>query len=241
MSKRFLNVMLRGSQRPHASRSPRTAAYAAVHLLAAFAVLAVAAFAPAALAQAPAAGIDYVVLNEKQPTETPDKVEVLEFFWYGCPHCYTLEPALDEWARRQPKDVAFKRVPAPFNKQWEIGARVFYALEAIGEADRLTPIVFNAIHREGVRANDEKAISAVLAKNKVDMAKYDAAYKSFGVDAKIRRAEQLLKAYRLDAVPAVAVNGKYLVSASLAGGHKRMIDIIDMLVAQSRKEIAAGK
>jgi thiol:disulfide interchange protein DsbA len=205
--------------------------------LAVLAAAAVVAFAPAATAQAPEMGVDYVVLSERQPTDSPGKVEVLEFFWYGCPHCYSLEPAIAEWLQKLPKDVVFKRVPAPFNKQWEVGARTYYALEAIGEAERLTPAVFEAIHRGGVKANDEKGLSAVLAKNNVDMAKYSAAYRSFGVDAKIRRAEQMLKGYNLDAVPAIAVNGKYVVSATQAGGQKRMLDVTDALIAQSRKEL----
>jgi thiol:disulfide interchange protein DsbA len=206
-------------------------------LLAAVAALAFVAFAPAALAQGPQAGVDYFELKDRQPTESPGKVEVLEFFWYGCPHCYTLEPAIEQWASKLPKDVAFKRVPAPFNKQWEIGARIYYALESMGEADRLTPIVFNAIHRDGVKPNDEKAIAEVLAKNNVDMAKYNAAYKSFGVDAKINKAKQMLVGYNLDAVPTIAVNGRYLVSASQSGGQKRMLDITDYLIGVSRKDV----
>jgi thiol:disulfide interchange protein DsbA len=210
-------------------------------LLAAIAAVVCVAFAPAALAQGPQAGVDYFELKDRQPTDSPGKVEVLEFFWYGCPHCYTLEPAIEQWASKLPKDVAFKRVPAPFNKQWEIGARAYYALEAIGEVDRMTPVLFDAIHRGGVKANDEKAIAEVLAKNNVDMAKYNAAFKSFGVDAKINKAKQMLAGYNLDAVPAIAVNGKYLVSASQAGGQKRMLDTVDYLIAQSRKELPPGK
>jgi thiol:disulfide interchange protein DsbA len=206
-------------------------------LLAAIAAVVCVAFAPAALAQGPQAGVDYFELKDRQPTDSPGKVEVLEFFWYGCPHCYTLEPAIEQWAGKLPKDVVFKRVPAPFNKQWEIGARAYYALEAIGEVDRITPVLFDAIHRGGVKANDEKAIAEVLAKNNVDMAKYNAAFKSFGVDAKINKAKQMISGYNLDAVPAIAVNGKYIVSASQAGGQKRMLDVVDYLIGQSRKDM----
>lgn len=198
---------------------------------------AVAAFAAPAAAQTPQAGIDYTVLKEAQPTDSPGKVEVTEFFWFGCPHCYSLEPALERWVKKQPKDVEFKRVPAYFNRQWEVGARVYYALEATGDLDRLFKPLFDAIHREGLRSGDEKAIAEWLAKQGVDMQKYNAALKSFGVDAKVRRAGQLTQAYKLDGVPAVAVQGKYVVSASQAGGVDRMFDILDLLVAQSRKDL----
>ncbi|MCX7893556.1 MAG: thiol:disulfide interchange protein DsbA/DsbL [Burkholderiales bacterium] len=198
---------------------------------------AVAAFASPAAAQTPQAGIDYTVLKEAQPTDSPGKVEVTEFFWFGCPHCYSLEPALERWVKKQPKDVEFKRVPAYFNRQWEVGARVYYALEATGDLDRLFKPLFDAIHREGLRSGDEKAIAEWLAKQGVDMQKYNAALKSFGVDAKVRRAGQLTQAYKLDGVPAVAVQGKYVVSASQAGGVDRMFDILDLLVAQSRKDL----
>lgn len=210
-------------------------------ILTAFALAAAASFAPAGLAQAPEAGVDYTVLAEAQPTESAGKIEVTEFFWYGCPHCYSLEPALAAWVKTLPADVAFRRVPAFFNRQWEIGARTYYALEAIGEADRLHKPLFDAVHRDGLRASDEKAIAEFLARNNVDMAKYSAAYKSFGVESKLRRTEQLVKGYKLDGVPALAVNGRYVVSASQAGGQKRMIDVTDMLINQSRKEIAAKK
>ncbi len=198
---------------------------------------AVAAFAAPAAAQTPQAGIDYTVLKEAQPTDSPGKVEVTEFFWFGCPHCYSLEPVLERWVKKQPKDVEFKRVPAYFNRQWEVGARVYYALEATGDLDRLFKPFFDAIHRDGLRSGDEKAIAEWLAKQGVDMQKYNAALKSFGVDAKVRRAGQLTQAYKLDGVPAVAVQGKYVVSASQAGGVDRMFDILDMLVAQSRKDL----
>ena len=195
------------------------------------------AFVAPAVGQTPEAGIDYKVLKEAQPTDSPGKIEVTEFFWFGCPHCYSLEPTLEQWVKKLPKDVEFKRVPAYFNKQWEVGARVYYALEATGDLNRLFKPLFDAIHRDGLRSGDEKAIAEWLAKQGVDMEKYNAALKSFGVDSKVRRAGQLTQAYKLDGVPAIAVQGKYVVGAAEAGGVKRMFDILDMLIAQSRKEM----
>ncbi len=173
------------------------------------------------------------------PSDTPGKVEVVEFFWYGCPHCYALEPAIDAWSKKLPKDVEFKRVPAVFNQQWEIAGRVYYALESLGQLERLHKPLFDAIHKDGLRITSEKALAEWLNKNGVDVGKFAAATKSFTVESKIKRAHQLIELAKLDGVPALAVNGRYVVTTE-AGSHEKMLAAADQLVVQARKEMASA-
>jgi len=192
---------------------------------------------------APAEGTDYIEVKPPQSVDTPGKVEVIEFFWYRCPHCYALEPDLEAWVKRLPKDVAFKRVPGILNEDWAVDARIYYALEAIGEVNRLHRQLFDAIHQQGgVRLRGDafgKWVAEWLTKQKVDMAKYDAALHSFTVESRLRRAAQMASAYRLDGVPALTVQGRYLVVASTS--RKAMLDTADTLIGESRKQLAKIK
>lgn len=192
---------------------------------------------------APVEGTDYIELRPPQAVETPGKVEVIEFFWYRCPHCYALEPDLDAWVKRLPRDVQFRRVPGILNEDWAVDARIFYALEAIGEVDRLHRGLFNAIHQQGgVRLRGDafaKWVADWLAKQKVDMAKYDAALHSFSVESRLRRAAQMASAYRLDGVPTLAVQGRYLALASTS--QKAMLATTDFLIGEARKQLAKTK
>ena len=192
---------------------------------------------------APAEGTDYIEVKPPQSVDTPGKVEVIEFFWYRCPHCYALEPDLEAWVKRLPKDVAFKRVPGILNEDWALDARIYYALEAIGEVNRLHRQLFDAIHQQGgVRLRGDafgKWVAEWLAKQKVDMAKYDAALHSFTVESRLRRAAQMASAYRLDGVPALTVQGRYLVVASTS--RKAMLDTADTLIGEWRKQLAKIK
>lgn len=193
----------------------------------------------------PKAGADYVVLPTPQNTETGDKVEVLEFFWYRCPHCYSLEPSLEAWVKKLPADVQFRRLPAVFNDEWAIDARIFYALEAMGEVDRLHRPLFDAIHKQGgVQQKGPgylKFVQSWLARQNVDLAKFDAAMRSFAVESKIKRSFQLAQGYKLDGVPAIAINGRYLVSASTAKDQRSMLQTSEYLIAQSRRPATAKK
>ena len=186
----------------------------------------------------PASGLDYVELKSLQPTDSPGKIEVTEFFWYRCPHCYTLEPMLEPWVKRLPKDAQFKRVPAIFNDDWAIDARIFYTLESLGEVERLHRPLFDAIHKQGgVRLRGDayaKWAADWLSKQGVDMNKYDSTYNSFSVASKVRRAMQMTQAYRFDGVPALAVQGRYVVSAS-----SRMLAVADYLIGEARKQSAS--
>jgi protein dithiol oxidoreductase (disulfide-forming) len=201
-------------------------------------LLAALALAPLpALAQprSPAAGVDYSELRPALPVEAPGKVEVLEFFWYGCPHCYTLEPLLETWIARLPKDVQFRRVPAVFNDNWARDAAVYYAFEAMGVLERLHRPYFDAIHRDRVNTRDLVARNDWLQKNGVDVKRFEDAYKSFGVQSKVRRAQQLSVAYRIDGTPALAVQGRYTISAEQARTQAGMLGIADYLIGVARK------
>jgi thiol:disulfide interchange protein DsbA len=197
------------------------------------------AFASCALG-APVEGTDYVELKPPQSVDAQGKIEVIEFFWYRCPHCYALEPDLESWVKRLPRDVQFKRIPGILNEDWAVDARVFYALESIGELERVHRTLFNAIHQQGgVRLRGDafaKWTADWLAKQKVDMAKYDAAFHSFSVESKVRRALQMSSAYRLEGVPTLTVQGRYLVLASTS--QKSMLETADFLIGEARKRIA---
>ena len=197
--------------------------------------LAFAAAGPAAHAQSFQEGVDYMVIKKPIQTDNPAQVEVVEFFWYGCPHCYEFEPSLERWVKTLPKDVEFKRIPAPLNRNWEIAARVFYTLESMGLVEKLHVPLFNAIHQDQLRITNERALLEWLASKGVDTKKFSAAYRSFTVESKIKRAQQLTQASALEGVPALMVNGKYLVPGQSAA---RMLAIADSLIAQSRKEMA---
>jgi thiol:disulfide interchange protein DsbA len=190
----------------------------------------------------PLEGIDYLTLNPPQPTDAGGKIEVTEFFWYRCPHCYNLEPVLEPWVKKLPRDTQFKRVPAIFNDEWALDARIFYALEAIGDGERVHRKLFETIHNDGgVRLKGDgymKWVAAWLGKNGVDMAKYDAALRSFTVDTKLKRAMQLTQAYKIDGVPAVAVQGRWVASASMSGERQVMMAVTDYLIGEARKRAA---
>src|SRR5712664_1068187 len=191
----------------------------------------------------PVEGVDYIELKPPQAVESSGKIEVLEFFWYRCPHCYALEPDLESWTKRLPRDVQFKRIPGVLNEDWAVDARIFYALEAIGEVERVHRPLFNAIHQQGgVRLRGDvfaKWVAEWLAKQKVDMAKYDAAFHSFSVESKIRRATQMARSYRLEGVPTLTVQGRYVVLANIS--QKAMLDTTDSLIGEARKQIAKSK
>jgi len=191
----------------------------------------------AGLAQAqPTAGVEYRELAAAQPADNPGKIEVLEFFWYGCPHCYTFEPVLAPWVKKLPKDTHFRRLPAMFNEEYARGARAYYALEAIGEAERVHKALFDAVHTGSrLRVADEAALTEWLGKQGVDTKKFAAAYRSFSVEGKLKRAAQLTQAYKIDGVPSMAVNGRYVVNTDNIKSFEQLLSVTDYLVEQSRK------
>jgi thiol:disulfide interchange protein DsbA len=165
----------------------------------------------------------------------PGKVEVVEFFWYRCPHCYSLEPVLEAWVKKLPADVQFRRIPAVLSDNWAIDARIFYAFEAMGVLDKVHKAFFDAIHKDRLNIANEGAMNEWLKKNGIDRKKFDDAVKSFGVQAKVKRAAQLSAAYQLDGVPLLAVQGKYTVSAEQGGTQNGMLATTDHLIDVARK------
>lgn len=183
----------------------------------------------AALAQAPN---QYVNVNPPQTTE-PGKIEVLEFFSYGCPHCAVVEPMVAEWKKTLPSDVIMYSVPVAFNAAMKPLQELFYALNALERSD-LHPKVFNAIHQDKKRIFTKEAIINWAGSQGVDKAKLGAAMDSFGVKSKVQRADQLAKGYAIQGTPSLAVNGRYLTSPSEAGGYQEMIDVAAELIKKSQ-------
>ena len=193
----------------------------------------------AAQAQAQAAfkeGGDYLKLSRPAPVDSPaDKVEVIEFFWYSCPHCNAFEPAFDAWAKKQPAHVVVKRAPVAFRDDFVPQQRLYYALEAMGKVEDMHRKVFHAIHTEKQRLGTQDQIADWIAKQGVDRAKFLEVYNAFGVAAKARRASQLQDAYQVDGVPSLGIAGKYFTSGSLAQTLPRSLQVADHLIAQARK------
>ena len=180
--------------------------------------------------------IQYGELNPPQPVDSKGKIEVIEFFWYGCPHCYSLEPYIEAWLKKLPPDVEFRRVPAIFNQRWGHDAAIYYTLEAMGLLDKLHKPLFDAIHKDSLRTDNEAALSEWLQKNGVEPKKFMDTMKSFGVQSKTRRAVQQTVAYKIDGTPAMAVAGRYTVSAEQGRTQQGMLQVVDGLVAMARKQ-----
>jgi len=181
-------------------------------------------------------GFDYRILPIAQPLESKSKVEVIEFFWYGCPHCYDFEPELSSWVKRQPKDVVFRRVPVAFRDDFMPHSQLFYALEAIGKGDALNEKVMYAMHKEDKRLLTEPEIADWVASQGIDRNTFLATYRSFAVVSKARIAKQLTEAYRIDGVPTIVMQGKYVTSPSIAGTKAKAIAVMDHLEEKIRKD-----
>jgi len=206
--------------------------------LACGAVMAGAGFVPSialAQAKAPEAGVDYLVLDKRVLVEAPaGKIEVVEFFWYNCPHCHAFEPTFDAWSKKVPKDVAVRRVPVAFRDESAPQQRLYYALEAMGLVDKLHAKVFAAIHVEKKELNKGDAIADWVAKQGIDKTKFLEQYNSFSVATKASRANQLQNAYKIDGVPALGVAGRYWTDGSMAKSLERALQVVDHLVAGIR-------
>ncbi|MFN3860316.1 MAG: thiol:disulfide interchange protein DsbA/DsbL [Roseateles sp.] len=200
--------------------------------------------APATFAQGgPVEGRHYKALSRPLPTP-PGKIEVVEFFWYGCPHCYAFEDTIEAWARQLPADVAYRKVHVAFRANVKIHQRMFYALEALGKEAQVRPAIFKAMHQQGVQLDDVKSQAKFLSTLGVDAAKYQDAYNSFGVQTKCTQAEKLSDGYNIDGVPAIGIGGRYLTSPSQAAGGQRLpehelhqlaLQVSNYLIQRSRK------
>ncbi|HZQ74338.1 MAG TPA: thiol:disulfide interchange protein DsbA/DsbL [Burkholderiales bacterium] len=200
----------------------------------------VAALAAAPFALAPFGALaqerpQYTELKPPQPTESGGKIEVIEFFWYGCPHCYNLEPTLEAWAKKLPADVALRLIPAVFNERWAYDAAIFYTFDALGVLERVHRPFFDAIHRDRLRTDNPAALSEWLGKNGIDPKKFQETFKSFGVQSKTRRATQQTVAYKIDGTPAMAVQGRFTVSAEQGRTQQGLLQTVDYLVDLVRR------
>lgn len=199
-------------------------------------------------------GTHYEVLAQPQPTEAKGKVEVLEFFWYACPHCYSLQPPLETWLKRKPPDVEFRRVPAVLDSSWLQLARTYYALDAMGLVGKLHRDLFNAIHQQKALdarklARDPQPLFDWVASKGVDRQKFMDTYNSFAVNNRTQRASDLTRNYDVPHTPVLVVDGRYLISPSMKGntagnghaGYEKFLANLDQLIAMARKEPRAGK
>ncbi|MBK1719702.1 thiol:disulfide interchange protein DsbA/DsbL [Thiocystis violacea] len=186
-------------------------------------------------------GQDWRSISPPQPSDTPNKIEVLEFFSYGCPHCSTLNPLIKSWEPRLAEDVVLRRVPVTFGRQaWANLARLYYALESTGDLSRLDQDVFDALHEQRAKLYTEPAIIEWLSGRDVDTKAFTDAFNSFDVQTKVGRSDYLVGRYQIDAVPTIAVAGRYVVLGNRAKGLPGLLEIADQLIEQVRNEAAAS-
>ena len=179
-------------------------------------------------------GVHYKKLSPQQ-SESSENVEVLEFFWYGCPHCYTFEPYVNAWKKSKPDNVDFARVPAIFRPDWEVQARAYYALSNMGVIEDMHIKIFEAMHKQKKRLDTKQKITDFLVSNGVDKAAFEKEYNSFTTDGMVRKAKKKMKAYRIQGVPSMVINGKYLTSGSMAGSYDNMVKITNYLIDKESK------
>jgi thiol:disulfide interchange protein DsbA len=187
------------------------------------------------------AGRDYRTIHPPQPVTSGAKVEVIEFFWYGCPHCNNLQGPLHAWLKRKPEDVEFRRVPAVFQDSWVPLTKAYYALEALGLVDKLHLEVFHAIHAQKVRLQDPKVLFDWVAKHGVDRQKFVETYNSFAVESRTRRSIEMTRNYDIPGTPALVVDGRYLTAPSMtlnpdnSINYERYFRVLDEVIALARR------
>jgi thiol:disulfide interchange protein DsbA len=191
----------------------------------------------------PQPGVNFKTTKQEIPTEFKDKIEVVELFWYGCVHCYNMDPYLDKWADNLPKDVIFKRVPAIPRKDWVESAKAYYALESLGVVNKLHEKLFDAIHKEkAFKHNDTNAlINWITLNGKLEKKNVEAAFNSFSMKSKLSKSYKLFKAAGATGVPTMIIDGKYFTSSTMAGGEKNAIDIMNFIIKNVRKDKAKAK
>lgn len=172
----------------------------------------------------------YLPVQPPQPTENGDRIEVLELFWYGCPHCYSLEPYLEHWAKKKPDNVEFRRVPAVLGKNWIPHARAFYTAKELGIVDEIHGPLFDAIHKQKRNINSEDSLRNFFAEHGVDEDEFTRIYNSDKVQDQLKEAFLTGKNYKITGVPSVVVNGKYLTGSALAGSNQNLITVINRLI-----------
>lgn len=184
----------------------------------------------------PAEGRDYKALGKRASGEAPaGKIEVVEFFWYSCPHCNAFEPQLEAWIKQLPPDVVLRRVPVAFRADFVPQQKLYYTLEAMGKLPELHAKVFQAIHQERQPTNRDDLILAWAEKNGLDKAKFQEVYNSFSVASKVRRAQQLQNEFEVEGVPALGIAGRFYTDGSMAGSMPRALQVTEYLIAEARK------
>ncbi len=181
-------------------------------------------------------GIEYELLTKAQPAPTDGTVEVIEFFSYGCPHCYRFEPHVNNWLAKKSDNIKFVQVPAIFNKNWEALATLYYASEVLGVQDKMHPAIFEAMHGKGKKVRSFDDLKALFAENGVSAEKLEQALNSFTVAAKTRRAKTMTATYGIKSVPNVVVQGKYRTNGTLAQSHANVFKVVDFLAEKIEKE-----
>jgi len=182
-------------------------------------------------------GIEYKTVSPRVANHIDEKKsEVVELFWYGCSHCFDFEPNLHKWLKAKPKNVNFVRIPAVFNKRWELHARAYYTAEVLGVLDKIHQPLFDAMHLKKQKMATSGELAAFFVKHGVSKETFMETFNSFSVDSKVRRATDLTKRYGIDGVPTLVVNGKYRSTGSLAGGRENMLKVVDHLIKQEAKK-----
>ena len=184
---------------------------------------------------APVEGKDYVRLAQPLPMPASGKVEVVEFFGYWCPHCNSFEPAIDAWSKKLPADVSFRRVPVAFSAPQEPYAKIYLALEALGQLEAIHRKVFTAIHVQRQRLEKDAEITAFVTANGLDAAKFMDTYKGFTVASKFKQARQLADAYKIDGVPTIGIHGRFFTSPSLVGSGEQALRVTDFLIQRAKQ------
>ncbi len=181
--------------------------------------------------------LQYTELFSPVPTSVdPGKVEVVEVFWYGCPHCYRLEPELQKWNKSKPADVELVRIPGVLNPAWKLMARVYYAAQTLGNLDKLNDALFEAIHEQHRQLRNEDAVIRFVESQGIDGKSFRDAMHSMAVDTKVARAEELARLYGVTGVPALIVGGKYRVLSNGVKSYEEMFEVVDFLVDKVRNE-----
>lgn len=181
------------------------------------------------------AGKQYVALSSPVPVAQPGKIEVVELFWYGCPHCYQFEPSINAWAEKLPEDVNFVRIPAMFGGLWNVHGQLFITLETMGVEPKVHAAVFDAIHKDGKKLAQPDEMAEFLAGHGIDKDSFLKTYNSFGVKSQMEKAKKLAMAYQISGVPVMVVNGKYRFDLGTAGGPKGALRVADYLIAKERE------
>jgi protein dithiol oxidoreductase (disulfide-forming) len=188
--------------------------------------------------KAPEAGFEYQLLSPPLPPVSPTRIEVIEFFWYGCPHCYAFEPVIEPWIKTLPGDVMFHRVPAVFHDDWAPHAQLYYTIEALRQTERLHPLIYDAIHQQGRPLANETEMTDFAAAHGVSRKRFVAAYRSAAVKNGLARGARLQEAYKIEGVPTMGIDGRYITSTTMMPDvrHESVPAVVDFLIRETRRQ-----